>query len=203
MRPSVEEEAALLRQGYRLVAGADEVGRGALAGPVVAAAVILPFPLSAPWVAEVRDSKLLSAPQRESLYGPITQAALGVGVGIVPPEVIDSQGILPATCQAVAQALACLSPAPDFLLVDWLKLPAFPLPYKPIVKGDRSCLSIACASIVAKVTRDRLMKGLDRLYPGYDFSQHKGYGTPGHRRCLEARGPCPAHRRSFTLLPQP
>jgi ribonuclease HII len=188
---------ALLAQGYRVIAGTDEVGRGALAGPVVAAAVILPFPLNGSLWEQVRDSKELSPRRREWLDQRIREVAVGVAVGVVESEVIDSRGILPATRQAIAKAVAALSPAPQFLLADWIKLPGLSIPYRPLVKGDQRCLSIACASIVAKVFRDGIMRRLGRTYPGYGFARHKGYGTPRHRRCLQERGCCPIHRRSF------
>ena len=214
--PTADEEAALLAQGYRVIAGADEVGRGALAGPVVAAAVILRFPLSSSpgplkqvpvrrtglrgslW-GQVRDSKELPPRQREYLSREIRKVAVAVAVGVVGPGVIDTRGIVLATQQAVAQALAALSQeAPQFLLMDWLKLPGLSIPYRPLVKGDQRCLSIACASIVAKVARDDIMRGFERTYPGYGFARHKGYGTAYHRRCIQEKGPCPIHRRSFS-----
>lgn len=200
--PTTDEEMTLLAQGYQVIAGTDEVGRGALAGPVVAAAVILPFPLNGTLWDEVRDSKELLPRQRESLCGRIREAAVAVGVGVVGPEVIDAQGILPATRQAMAQAVAALSPSPQFLLADWIKLPGLTIPYRPIVKGDKRCLSIACASIVAKVTRDDIMRQMERLYPGYGFARHKGYGTPHHQRCILERGYCPIHRRTFAVAPK-
>ncbi len=196
--PTADEEMALLAQGYRVIAGADEVGRGALAGPVVAAAVNLPFPLNGALWEHVRDSKELPPRRRESLNRAIREVAIAVGVGVVAHDVIDSRGIVPATRQAIAQAVAGLSPAPHFLLADWIKLPELSIPYRPLVKGDQRCLSIACASIVAKVFRDDIMRRLDRTYPGYGFARHKGYGTPQHRCCLRERGCCPIHRRSFT-----
>lgn len=200
--PTADEEMALLALGYRVIAGTDEVGRGALAGPVVAAAVILPFPLDGTLWDEVRDSKELPPRQREYLCQRIREVAVGVGVGVVGPEAIDSDGILPATRQAMAEAVAALSPAPQFLLADWIKLPGLVIPYRPLVKGDKRCLSIACASIVAKVARDDIMRGMDRLYPGYGFARHKGYGTPHHQRCILERGYCPIHRRTFAVAPK-
>ncbi|MEE9201726.1 MAG: ribonuclease HII [Dehalococcoidia bacterium] len=188
---------ALLVQGYQVIAGTDEVGRGALAGPVVAAAVILPFPLNGALWGQVRDSKELPPLRRETLCRGIRGAAVSVGVGVVGPEVIDSRGIVPATRQAIAGAVAALFPAPQFLLADWIKLPELSIPYRPLVKGDQRCVSIACASIVAKVFRDDIMRRMSRTYPGYGFARHKGYGTPRHLRCLRERGCCPIHRRSF------
>lgn len=186
------------RLGYPLVAGLDEAGRGALAGPVVAAAVILPSSPRAPWLDQVRDSKQLTPPQREQLFPRIQEIALSVGVGQSGHDVIDAQGIVPATRLAMKAAVEHLTPAAQYLLIDYLQLPEIPLPQKGITYGDSLCLSIACASIVAKVTRDHLMADLDRLHPGYAFAGHKGYGTREHLVRLEELGPCPVHRRSFS-----
>lgn len=201
-KPDLAEEMALYAQGYRLIAGLDEAGRGSWAGPVVAAAVILP--LARPRLAEeltgVRDSKQLTPGERERLYQVIEEAALSVGVGIVPPTQIDEVGIMPATRLAMQEAIAELSPAPDFLLVDFLRLPALPIPQESIAGGDALSLSIAAASIVAKVRRDRLMVELEARYPGYGFARHKGYGTREHRQALARLGPSPLHRRSFAPM---
>ncbi len=175
----------------------DEVGRGALAGPVVAAAVILPFHLRACWTREVRDSKMLRQVQRESLEEEIVRAASGVGVGIVAPEFIDSQGIVQATRLAMQRAIENLGVKAQFLLIDALKLPDVKICQKAIIKGDRDCFIIACASIIAKTYRDNLMKELARKYPGYYLERHKGYGTSLHLRCLEELGPSAIHRSSF------
>ncbi len=181
----------------------DEAGRGAWAGPVVAAAVIVP-PATAPFLlrAGVRDSKQLTPAQRSQLYEIICQAAEAVGVGIVPPAVIDEVGIVPATRQAMGEAIARLIPSPDHLLIDFMGLPDVDVPQRAIVHGDSRCLSIAAASIIAKVTRDRLMIALDAEYPGYGFARHKGYGTPAHRQALAERGLCPAHRRTYGPIRQ-
>jgi len=195
--PSFAEERALEAQGYRLIAGIDESGRGPLAGPVVAAAVILPCQLDAPWLAQVKDSKQLSPAKREFLYNHIRETAITVGVGIVSHAIIDSQGIIKATRLAMKKALDHLSPPAESLLIDYMLLPEVPLPQKGITNGDSLCFSIACASIVAKVTRDRLMLKTDSTYPGYGFAQHKGYGTKEHLSCLRRLGPSPIHRRSF------
>jgi ribonuclease HII len=195
--PNFQEEQALKHRGYRLIAGIDEAGRGALAGPVVAAAVMLPADYEAPWLSRVRDSKLLSPGQREILFQDIRAASLSTGVGIISPEIIDAQNILKATRLAMEAAVAELSPVPQWLLIDYLRLPAIKLPQKGIPHGDALCLSIACASIVAKVTRDHLMVELDTAYPGYGLSRHKGYGTRSHLECLHRLGPCPIHRRTF------
>lgn len=195
--PSFVEEANLASQGYRSIAGLDEVGRGALAGPVVAAAVILPRRLKAPWMEQVRDSKLLTPKKREYLYYHVREVAISIGVGIVSHEVIDAKNIVRATQLAMMQAIAQLSPSADSLLIDYLRLPGVSLPQKGIVNGDQLCFSIACASIVAKVSRDHLMIEKDRLYPGYALSQNKGYWTEKHVTGLERLGPSPIHRRSF------
>ncbi len=196
--PSLTEERNLTARGYQLVAGVDEAGRGALAGPVVAAAVIMPYPIDTPWRDQIRDCKQLSPAKREHLYYHIKQTAISVGIGMTAAGIIDSQNILKATVSAMKQAIAQLSPPPEYLLIDHLRLPDISLPQKGITNGDRLCFSIACASIVAKVARDRFMTQLDRVYPGYRLAKHKGYGTKEHLFCLCQRGPCPIHRRSFT-----
>lgn len=203
IEPTWQEEAALAMAGYTHVAGVDEAGRGAWAGPVVAAAVVLPDAAVLRLLqAGVRDSKQLTWTQRDRLYDVIRHEATTVGVGIVPPTTIDEAGIVPATRQAMGQAIARLAPAPDHLLVDFVDLPDVQIPQRAIVKGDRRCLSIAAASVIAKVTRDRLMVALDAEYQGYGFARHKGYGTPGHRQALRERGVCPAHRRTYAPVRQ-
>jgi len=197
--PSLAEERVLEAQGYQHIAGVDEVGRGALAGPVVAAAVILPLDIGAPWRGLVRDSKQLSPARREFLFPHIRAIAIAVGVGSVAPEVVDAQGIVKATQLAMKQAIDQLAPPPETLLIDYVHLPEVKLPQKGLTHGDRRCFSIACASIIAKVTRDRLMTELDETYPGYGLARHKGYGTREHFTCLYQRGPSPIHRRSFKL----
>lgn len=196
--PTFEEEKILQAQGYRLIAGVDEVGRGALAGPVAAAAVILPSRLRAPWLKQVRDSKLLDPPKREKLSQYIHRVAISIGIGMVSHEVIDRQGIVRATYRAMRLAISQLSPPPEALLIDYLHLPGTRLPQKGVTDGDSLCISIACASIVAKVARDRLMVELDDTYHSYGLAQHKGYGTEEHLACLQRLGPCPIHRRSFS-----
>lgn len=196
--PTLEEEERLKLQGHTLIAGLDEAGRGCLAGPVVAAAAILPLAEDCLRLfAGVRDSKQLSAAQRERLYAVVMERALGVGVGVVSVEWIDRYNIVRATRLAMQQALADLPVRPTYLLLDALKLPTVRLPQLALIKGDARCLSIAAASIVAKVTRDRLMQCLDEQYPGYGFAHHKGYGTREHKRALSQLGPSPAHRRTF------
>src|SRR6266699_3093383 len=191
---------ALLSQGYSFIAGLDEAGRGSLAGPVVAAAVILPLcdPVDcSTYFAGVRDSKQLSAQARESLYEVIMQHALAVSVGIGSVEVIDERNILQATKFAMRCALAQLTIPPQALLLDALRLPEIELPQRSIIKGDELCLSIAAASIIAKVTRDRMMIQLHEHFPVYGFAQHKGYGTEYHLVALREHGATLHHRRSF------
>jgi len=195
--PSLTQEKKLVAQGYRLIAGVDEVGRGALAGPVVAAAVILPCELEAPWLSQVKDSKQLAPAKREFLSPRIQEIAISTGIGVISNDVIDAQGIIKATQLAMKQAVEGLSPSPEWLLIDYMRLPEVPLPQEGIKDGDNLCFSIACASIIAKVTRDRLIVGLDRVYPGYGLARHKGYGTKEHLACLHRLGPLPIHRRSF------
>ncbi|QCQ23119.1 ribonuclease HII [Desulfoglaeba alkanexedens] len=187
-------EAQARRRGFRLVAGLDEAGRGPLAGPVVAAAVILP----SDWKAEaVKDSKQLSQAQRERLDRVIRTKAVSVGVGVVEPAEIDRLNILQATFKAMAAAVAELSPPPDCLLIDGPYSLPLPLPQKGIPGGDRKSLSIAAASIVAKVYRDRLMEAYHARYPAYAFRVNKGYATRAHLEALKRHGPCAIHRLTF------
>ena len=195
--PSLDEEDRLKLQGYELIAGIDEAGRGALAGPVVAGAVILPHPASLPWFKLVRDSKRLSSRERETLFDLISREAVAVGIGIVPPQLIDSVNILRATRLAMVQAVEKLPTQPNFLIIDRITLSQCPLPQKGITRGDASCLSIACASIIAKVARDRMMDEFDGIHPGYGFALNKGYGTASHISCLRELGPSPIHRLYF------
>ncbi len=176
------------------ICGIDEAGRGPLAGPVVAAAVILPKGLKIPYV---NDSKKLSEKRREELYPQIMEKALAVGIGIVSPERIDEINILQATYEAMRQALAQLSVKPDVLLNDAVRIPEVEIPQVPIIKGDAKSISIACASVIAKVTRDRMMVEYDTLYPEYGFAGHKGYGSAAHMEAIRQLGPCPIHRRTF------
>lgn len=196
-RPSFAEEKSLKSQGYRIIAGIDEVGRGALMGPVVAAAVILPDNLRARWKGRVRDSKQLCMAERECLYEYIRERAVSVGIGMSSNEIIDMIGIAKATRLAMTAAVQKLEPEPEYLLIDFVRLTEVDLPQKGIVNGDCLCFSIACASIIAKVTRDRMVVGMDGEYPGYGFARHKGYGTREHIESLRMNGPCPLHRRSF------
>ncbi len=198
--PNFDHEDRLESQGYELIAGVDEVGRGALAGPVVAGAVILPCANYPDWLKLVRDSKEISSKKRESLFNLISQEAVAVATGIVPPQVIDSINILKATQLAMRQAIEKLPKPPHFVLIDRLTLPQCPIPQLGITRGDKLCLSIACASIIAKVTRDHIMEEFDRIYPGYGFARHKGYGTREHIFSLKQLGPSPIHRLSFVPI---
>jgi ribonuclease HII len=187
------EEQARVR-GYRAVAGLDEAGRGPLAGPVVAAAVILPETFDLPGLT---DSKQLSEKARERLYPLIREQALAVGVGVARAEEIDRINILQATLRSMERAVRRLGVSPDFLLIDGNVPVPLAVPQQTLVKGDARSLSIAAASVVAKVVRDRIMVSLDRLHPGYGFSGHKGYGCAAHREAIIRLGPSPCHRRSF------
>jgi ribonuclease HII len=194
MGPADEFEQEARRCGYRRIAGIDEAGRGPLAGPVVAAAVILPVHAR---LAGVDDSKQLSEAERERLYPAILDQAVGVGIGLADAGEIDSLNILEATRLAMRRAIDNLTPAPDYLLIDAVTLPAVRIPLRPIVKGDALSLSIAAASIIAKVTRDHLMSAYHATFPQYNFLSHKGYGTAEHLRMLARFGPCSIHRRTF------
>lgn len=203
--PTLEEEVALLSQGYSFIAGVDEAGRGSLAGPVVAAAVILPLGIPYRFDPDeclacfegVRDSKQLTARERDRLFEVIMQHAVAVGVGIGSVEMIDERNILQATKYAMREALAQLTIPPQALLLDAIHLPGIELLQRSIIKGDELCLSIAAASIIAKVTRDRMMIQLHEHFPAYGFAQHKGYGTEYHLVALREHGATPHHRRSF------
>ncbi len=189
-------EKKLWSAGISLIAGVDEVGRGALAGPVVAAAVIFSkgtenFGL--------RDSKKLTPARREDLFGEIEQRAVSVGIGVVEPEEIDRINILRATLKAMDRALSLLNPLPDYILVDGNQPVKSDIPQETIVKGDDRSISIAAASIIAKVTRDRLMVLLHENYPKYNFPGHKGYGTEEHIEAINKYGSSPIHRKSFVL----
>jgi ribonuclease HII len=199
MRPTLSEEIRCWRAGLRRVAGVDEAGRGPLAGPVVAAAVVLDPSEVASWWIAVRDSKLLGARLRGELAERI-RADADVGIGVVGHEVIDARGIVPATREAMRLALAGLGEAPHFILVDGRALLDLDTGQRAIVRGDALCLSIGAASIVAKVERDRIMCEYDSRFPGYGFARHKGYATPEHLAALAVRGACAIHRRSFAPL---
>jgi ribonuclease HII len=181
-------------RGYHRIAGVDEVGRGPLAGPVVAAAVILPQEGIGE---ELFDSKKISPEKRAHLHQSILSRALGVGIGIVGQEEIDLTNILRATLKAMAQAIENLPAPPDFILIDGNQVIQIPFPQKPIEKGDQLSTSIAAASIIAKVTRDRMMMEFHQKFPHYNFAKHKGYGTKEHRRAIETFGICELHRKTF------
>lgn len=188
-------ERPLLARGLTLIAGMDEVGRGPLAGPVAAAAVILP--LTDGLIDGVDDSKKVSPKKREKLYEEIIGRAVAWSVALVDEKTIDEINILNATKLAMRRALEGLSVAPEHVLIDAVRLEGLAVPQTPIVKGDALSYSIAAASIVAKVTRDRLMCRWDEIYPGYGFAANKGYGSAAHIAALRELGPCPIHRRSF------
>ena len=199
MTADLSLELELWQFGYRAIAGVDEAGRGAWAGPVVAAAAILPADLRAlvSLLGQVDDSKRLTPSARGRMFERIRFSALAVGVGFGAVEEIEGDGIVAATKTAMTRALASLSPQPDFVLIDYLTLHDLPCPQRGLAHGDALSLSIAAASIVAKVTRDRWMAEQDALYPGYGFGCHKGYGTAQHQEALKRLSPCPLHRRGF------
>jgi ribonuclease HII len=204
---SLEFETAVFAEtGLALIAGLDEAGRGALAGPVVAAAVILPLdnPDALSHLHEVNDSKQLSASKREDFFLRITHHALAFGIGQESAKVIDEIGIISATKRAMTTAVSQLIPPAQYLLIDGrIRLKNEPLPQQSIIRGDSKSLSIAAASILAKVTRDRLMIELDAFYLPYGLAQHKGYGTEMHRTAIEKHGPTPIHRHSFAPIRKP
>lgn len=179
---------------YVYICGIDEVGRGPLAGPVVAGAVILPKDCD---ILYINDSKKLSAAKRDELYDEIMEKAVATGLGFVSPERIDEINILQATYEAMRQAIAQLNPQPDLLLNDAVTIPQVDIKQVPIIKGDAKSISIGAASIIAKVTRDRLMEEYDRMYPGYGFASNKGYGSADHIAAIKELGPTPIHRKSF------
>lgn len=189
-------ERSLWKKGANLIAGIDEAGRGPLAGPVVAAAVIFPEKIK-PF--DLNDSKKLSPCQREKLYELIWDQAMAVGIGYSNEKIIDEINILQATYRAMREAVASLPIIPDYILVDGREIPDLNIQQTAIVKGDGKCFSIAAASIIAKVTRDRLMIEYDRKYPDYNFAQHKGYPTKKHIQAILKHGECPIHRTSFKI----
>ncbi len=185
-------------KGYQHIAGIDEAGRGPWAGPVCAASVILKPDNRWP---ELNDSKKLNSKTREKLFDAITKESLFYAVALADPCVIDELNILQATFQAMRQALSQLNATPDLVLIDGRqKLPGCPTPQQPVIKGDAQSASIAAASILAKVTRDRIMAEAHKKFPVYDFITHKGYGTPAHQKALQTHGPCHIHRRSFAPI---
>ena len=186
-------EKKIYQAGYQAIAGIDEVGRGPLAGPVVAAAVILPPGCK---IKGLNDSKKIPKKKHQEIYQAVLDKALAVGIGLIDNEVIDQVNIYEATKLAMKEALSKLSLKPDYLLIDAMKLD-IDIPQESIIKGDANSLSIAAASIVAKVTRDKLMADYDKEYPGYDFAQNAGYGTKSHLQGLERKGVTPIHRKTF------
>lgn len=193
--PDLSEENQLRTEGFGRVAGIDEAGRGPLAGPVVAAAVVLPPGFDHPGL---DDSKKLTARKREQLYSELTTSGeVEWAVSRVDEKEVDRINILQATWKAMRLAFSQLEPAPDIALIDGKPIGGFPAPHRAIVKGDSLSLSIAAASILAKVERDRWMVACAERYPGYGFEKHKGYGTKAHREAIQRLGPCPIHRRSF------
>ncbi len=187
-------ERDLSHKGYRSIAGIDEAGRGPLAGPVVAAAVILPEGLQMPGVT---DSKKLTAHKRETLFDVVMENAIATGIGIAQPEEIDEINILQATLKAMLRAVDKLITSPDYLIIDGINTLDRDIQQQAIKKGDSLSISIAAASIIAKVTRDRMMLEYDRQYPSYGLGSHKGYGSKLHREAIANLGPCPIHRKTF------
>ena len=202
--PDLSLELALLRRGVRPVAGADEAGRGPLAGPVVAAAVVLPPELTGRenWLHLLDDSKRLPASRRERAFEAVQEHALAWAVAVVEPDEIDRTGVGVAALRAMLAAADALSVRPAHLLLDYIPVRHCPYPYDTVVKGDSLSYSIAAASNVAKVTRDRIMGDYERTYPGYGFARHKGYATAFHLERLREIGPCDIHRRSFAPVSQ-
>lgn len=199
-RVMLQVERDFWRRGVSRIAGVDEVGVGPLAGPLVAAAVILPPEVA---LRGIDDSKKLAAPARERLAAEIRAEAVAIGIGVVSVEEVDRLNTYRASLEAMRRAIAQLAVRPEQLLVDARYIPQIDIPQMPIVKGDARSYSIAAASILAKVERDAMMHELDRLYPDYGFGQHMGYGTRRHFEVLERLGPCPIHRRSFLAVRQP
>lgn len=190
-----KDEQDLYNQGCNYICGIDEAGRGPLAGPVVVAAVIMP---KDSFIEGINDSKKVSEKKREVLYDEIISSCISYGVGIIDHEKIDEINILEATRLGVKESIEQLSQKPDIILVDALtKIDTHGIPYKSIIKGDAKEYSIACASIIAKVTRDRIMRQWDEVYPIYGFAKHKGYGTEEHRKIIKENGPCIIHRKTF------
>jgi ribonuclease HII len=198
-QPDLTNEFNLLQSGLSRIAGLDEAGRGAWAGPVTAAAVMLPLERVdlAQSLEGVRDSKQMTATQREIWASCIHQVAITVGLGVASAREVDKLGLITATRVAMARALEDLNEPPEHLLIDYMLLPDVPLPQTALTRGDTRTLSVAAASVIAKVTRDHGMVEMDTRYPGYGFDRNKGYGTPEHRDALKRLGPCPTHRRSY------
>lgn len=193
-------ELVLWNQGLQWIAGIDEAGRGPLAGPVVAVAVIFPPHFFLP---QIDDSKKLRPEIRKVCYQKIVQSAIAIGIGIVDVHEIDRLNIHQASFEAMRKAIASLSVLPQYLLVDGFSIPKISIPQTALIKGDQKCFTIAAASIVAKVTRDRMMQEYDKLYPMYGFARHKGYGTREHVQAILKYGPCEIHRKTFRLPSYP
>lgn len=190
-----EEEKELRKKGFSTICGIDEAGRGPLAGPVVVASVIMP---ADSMIEGVNDSKKVSEKKREKLYDQILEEAISYGVGIIGQDEIDEINILNATKKGLTMSLQELTVKPDLIIVDALThIDTMGIPYESIIKGDAKCYSISAASIIAKVTRDRIMRQWDEIYPQYGFAKHKGYGTAAHIKAIKEYGPCPLHRNSF------
>jgi ribonuclease HII len=189
-------ERALRRRGFVRVAGADEAGRGACAGPLVAAAAVLP-PGRRGEIEELADSKLLTPAARERVYEQVVARASGYAVVVIPPEEVDARGLQPSNLAALRRSLAGLAVRPDYVLTDGFPVDGLDVPGLAVWKGDQVAACVAAASVLAKVTRDRLMVELDEVYPEYGFAEHKGYTTPEHSAALDRHGPCPIHRRSY------
>lgn len=200
--PHLQKEIALLKQGFCFIAGLDEAGRGAWAGPVVAAAVVLPLNCSTlpDTLNGLRDSKKLTPTQREQFFALIQTVAVDAAVGIAPAAVVDEINVVEATRQAMQQAISQLKKLPDYLLLDHLTLPDVSILQDSFPKADNISLTVAAASVIAKVTRDRMMTEYHHIYPAYSFDRHKGYGTQVHRLALQQTGPCPLHRMSYQPL---
>ena len=193
-RTAIMKQYEMKYQTYKAICGIDEVGRGPFAGPVIACAVILPKDCN---ILYINDSKQLSEKKREELYDEIVSKAVAFGIGSVPPNQIDEMNILQATYEAMRKAIGNLSEKPDLLLNDAVTIPGISIKQVPIIKGDAKSISIAAASIVAKVTRDRLMVAYDKIFPQYDFASNKGYGSAKHIEAIKQYGLTPIHRRSF------
>jgi ribonuclease HII len=196
----LKEERKLWESGFQRVAGLDEAGRGPLAGPVVAAVFVITPGF---FREDLNDSKQMTPVQRENCYNFLTAGDWGYGVGVVEPDEIDRINIYQASRRAMSKALQALNQAPDYLLVDALMVPDTEIPQTALIHGDALSVAIAAASVIAKITRDRLMEDYDRVYPGYGFAQHKGYPTVKHYEALERLGPSPIHRKSFRLRKEP
>ncbi len=199
--PTLEHEGWLWDRGLRSVAGVDEAGRGALAGPLVAAAVVFPSEAGIEAALDgLRDSKLLTPAALEAWFDRIQALANGVGVAVIPADLLDRVGLAAAGQMAFCRAVEALPCRPDFILADAYRLRGVAVPQLALIHGDARCATVAAASVIAKVVRDRLLDDLHRRYPRYCFDRHRGYATAAHRAALEAHGPCPEHRRSYAPL---